>query len=111
MKKLSLNFQKYSGKKTYQRWPVVLAIIGLFFLLYAFLQGEHGLINYWRLTREKNHIQQEIARLKQEQEQLKKEIDLLLKNMHYIEKIAREKYNMGRNGEKVYVVQDEVDAP
>lgn len=111
MNKLSLNLQKYSGKKIYQRWPIYLAIIGLLFIFYAFFQGEDGLINYWKLTREKEHIQKEIARLKQEQEQLKQEIDLLLKNKHYIEKIAREKYKMGRNGEKVYVVLDEAETP
>ncbi len=111
MNKLSLDFQKYTGRKNHQRWPYYLAIIGLFFLLYAFLQGEHGLIHYWKLTREKNQIQKEITQLKKEQEQLKQEIDLLLKNKHYIEKVAREKYKMGRNGEKVYVVLEETTAP
>ncbi|MBN2088222.1 septum formation initiator family protein [candidate division KSB1 bacterium] len=111
MNKLPFNFQKYTGKKNYQRWPFYIALIGLLFLLYAFLQGEHGLIHYWKLTREKNQIQTEIAQLKKDQEQLKQEIDLLLKNKHYIEKVAREKYKMGRNGEKVYVILDETEAP
>lgn len=111
MNKLLLNLQKYTGKKNRRPWPVYLGIMGVLFLLYSFFQGEHGLINYWKLTREKNQILREITQLKKEQEQLKHEIELLLKNKQYIEKIAREKYKMGRNGEKVYVVLEETETP
>lgn len=45
---------------------------------------------------------QQIAQLKEEQARLQNEIEMLQNNYRYIEKIAREKYQMGKAGEKIY---------
>lgn len=77
-------------------------IAGILFLSYIFLLGNHGLIRYYQLQKRKEELIQQINFLKQEQARLQKEIDMLTNNYRYIEKIAREKYQMGKEGEKIY---------
>jgi len=78
----------------------------LILIYYIFFHGDHGFIQYWKLSSEKERIQQEILELQAEQKELKTKIELLKNNTHYIEKIAREQYKMGRKGDKIYVVLD-----
>lgn len=77
-------------------------IIGILLLSSIFLFGNHGLIRYFQLLRRKNELVRQIAELKEEQAGLQNEIDMLQNNYRYIEKIAREKYQMGKDGEKIY---------
>jgi len=67
-----------------------------------FLFGSHGLIRYLQLQNRRKELARQIAALKQEQLQLQTEIDMLQNNYRYIEKIAREQYQMGKDGEKIY---------
>lgn len=87
--------------------PILFAGIALIIIYFVFFQGEHGLIQYWKLVQERNELEQKIEQLKTEQEKLEQEIELLKNNDQYIEKIAREKYNMGRKGERVYIIRKE----
>jgi len=88
--------------------PVILAAIVAIILFFAFFLGDHGLIHYWKLMYERNEIREKIEQLKAEHKQLADEIELLQKSNQYIEKIARERYNMGREGERVFIVKDPV---
>ena len=60
------------------------------------------MIRYLQLQNRRKELTQQITALKKEQLRLQKEIDMLQNNYRYIEKIAREKYQMGKNGEKIY---------
>jgi len=77
-------------------------IAGILFLGYIFLLGNHGLIRFYQLQKRKQELIRQIAQLKEQQVKLQKEIEMLQNNYRYIEKIAREKYQMGKNGEKIY---------
>jgi cell division protein FtsL len=66
--------------------------------------SNHGLLKYYQLLRRSEHLVKQINQLKQDQNQLQQEIDLLSNNYRYIEKIAREKYQMGKKGEKIYIM-------
>jgi len=77
-------------------------VAGVLFLCYIFLLGNHGLIKYYQLQQRKQQLISQINQLKEEQQQLQKQIDMLQNNYRYIEKIAREKYQMGKPGEKIY---------
>ncbi len=98
-KKLNKKIQRGRGKK---RPGYFFLILGALLLSYIFLFGNHGLIRYFQLQYRKNELNRQITAMKEEQERLQKEIDMLQNNYHYIEKIAREKYQMGKNGEKIY---------
>lgn len=83
---------------------VLVFFISLLILYFFFIHGDYGLYHYWKLKKEKDELELKIKALKAEQAALKKEIDSLKHNKQYIEKMARERYKMGREGERVYYV-------
>lgn len=91
---------RQSGPKKKPRLLVLGIVIAL--LSSIFLFGNHGFIKYAQLQYRKNALLKQIDLLKAEKQRLEKEIDMLQNNYRYIEKIAREKYQMGKDGEKIY---------
>ena len=87
-----------------------LGLIGAFMFL-TFIFGDHGLLQLYKLKKEKTKIQNHIIDLREEKEELVLEIHRLENDLDYIEKIAREKYRMAKPGEKVFkVISDKEDA-
>lgn len=85
---------------------VILAcIVALVVIYILFVQGDYGLYQYWQLQKEKRSLEQKIDELKAERDLLDREIELLKSNKMYIEKVAREKYKMGRPDETVYYIE------
>ncbi len=96
-------------KKLKKRGPflnsgLLLVLSVLLFLLLAFLFADRGMVKYWQARDERDQLLREIRELKVRKKQLLLEKELLEKDMQYIEKVAREKYNMKKKGEKVYEV-------
>ena len=81
---------------------LILVTAGCIILLFF---SDRGLINLWKIKKEKLGIQQEINSLRQEIAELEKESEKLQFNEDYIEKIAREKLKMDRPGEKVFKIE------
>ena len=80
----------------------VLVTVGCIVLL---VFSDRGLINLWKIKKEKLGIQQEINSLRQEITELQKESEKLQFDEDYIERIAREKLKMARPGEKVFKIE------
>jgi len=93
---------KTSRNRLKRRPWYLFLIAGILLLSYIFLLGNYGLIRYYHLQKQKKQLISQIAELKEEQVKLQKEIEMLQNNYRYIEKIAREKYQMGKAGEKIY---------
>ncbi len=75
----------------------VVFIIGLLYLLF----NEQGLIKYLQLKSEINSLNEKIAKVDTLNKNLSQEIDSLRNKVPAkIEKVAREKYDMIRKGEK-----------
>ena len=91
--------RKLVNKKT--RY-IVIGVIAV--LMYFFIQGDQGFLKYVKLQREKKLLLIQIEELKRENEALVNEIDLLTHNYRYIEKSARERLHMGKEGEKLYLM-------
>ena len=92
---------------------LVRASIGLIGALMAltFIFGDHGILQLFKLKREKAKIQDHIIELREEKEELVLEKHRLENDLDYIEKLAREKYRMAKPGEKVFkVISDIGDA-
>ena len=84
-------------------------IIFLAGLLY-FIFNEHGLIKYMQLAGEIDSLHNEINTLEKENEALKDEIDSLKKEIPAkVEKLAREKYDMIKEGEQTIEVKEKTD--
>ena len=96
--------QKNLSKKTiFQNriivFPLILIIGGLFLF-----SNDLGIIRWYKLHHERNQIQAEINQLIKEEAELTNELDRLTNDKEYIKKIAREKFQMVRPGEKVFRV-------
>jgi cell division protein FtsL len=103
LKKKRKSYNKSPHKS--KRRPIhYLIILGAMFFVYVFFLSNHGLLKYYQLLRRREQLVKQINQLKQDQNQLQQEIDLLSNNYRYIEKIAREKYQMGKKGEKIYII-------
>lgn len=79
----------------------ILLVVAGFFLFYKF-----GLMKYYNLLGQKEELSRKIEEINSENERLKAEIDSLKTNDAKIEKVAREKYNMLRKGEKAFKVEE-----
>ena len=73
-------------------------------LLVVFVFGDHGLLQLYKLKRERTEIQNHIIKLRQNKEVLIAEKNRLENDLDYIEKLAREKYRMAKPGEQVFKV-------
>jgi len=75
---------------------IVIVVIGVIYTLF----NERGVIKYFGLKSQVDSMQVELDKVKLENERLKNEIDSLHKKIPgKMEQVAREKYNMKREGE------------
>jgi cell division protein FtsB len=77
--------------------------VGFILFLYAFFNN-NGILQRIRLEHAKKELQDKIENARQEQKQLLDQSKALDGDKEAIEKVAREKYGMIRQGEKVYRV-------
>jgi cell division protein FtsB len=103
MQKSKLSKNSTSLRRFFQWNPWhYLVIAGCVIVAFLFLRGNYGHIQYKQLQKQRRELVQQISDLKKQQGELAQEIDNLMNNYRYIEKIVREKYKMGKNGEKIY---------
>ena len=79
-------------------------IMGAVALIIIFFFGDHGLYQLYTLKKERNQIQENINRLREEKITLEGEKTKLQTDYKYIEELARVKYRMAKKGEKVFKV-------
>ncbi|NUM73529.1 septum formation initiator family protein [candidate division KSB1 bacterium] len=76
----------------------------LLYLAYTYFGGSSGLIKFWRLHQTRSTLEREITALQVRQDSLRQVIKLLEHDTTYIEKVARERYQMGKPGETIYSI-------
>ena len=82
---------------------IVIIILGLVYIFF----NERGLMKYYGLKSQVDSMQVEFEKIKLENEQLKNEVDSLQKKIPAkMEQVAREKYNMKREGETVIEIEE-----
>ncbi len=104
MKKKNNKSKNSNGKKILRLLALAGAVVIIYFL---FFNGPRSVVQYIRQTSYKKQLEKDIQSLEKEKRQLKKEAKRLKTDMDYIEKIAREKYNMKKKDEKVYKIVKE----
>ena len=85
----------------------IIAIVGIV-LLIIYFTGPRGTIRLWRVMNKKQDLEKEIRELETTKVELDSIKDRLENDPEYLEKIAREEYNMKKEGEKV--IQIETDS-
>lgn len=76
----------------------------LLYAAYSYLGGSSGLFQYVRLLQRRHQTEKAIVALQTRQDSLQHVIRALKDDTTYIEKVARERYYMGKPGEKIYTV-------
>jgi cell division protein FtsB len=105
-RKSSSRRQPYSIQKGRSKLRLMMwALFGvLIYVAYSYFGGSYGLIQLWRLQQRQAALDREVMRLQVQQDSLRREIQLLQTDTTYIEKLARERYKMGKAGEKIYTI-------
>ncbi len=79
-------------------------VAAAFVILLYVLFNSQGVIHRMKLERQKKEMELKIQQAEQEQKQLQDQSKALDGDKKAVEKVAREKYGMVREGEKVYRV-------
>ncbi len=92
------------GKRKYVLYLfIAIIVIGVLYFLF----NERGFVKYMGLMNRVDSIQVELETIKLENERLKNEIDSLQKKIPAkMEQVAREKYNMKREGETLIEIEE-----
>ena len=103
------NRRKKDKEKKLKRRRRFLFIIGtfsIFYILTSLLFGDLGLMRHIEMKRIAIRLETEIKRLKEENGKINKEVEALKYNPQLIEKIAREKLGLVKDGEIIYKYTD-----
>ena len=93
-------------KKSSQYYP----LLTLFFLSFIWLTfNKAGIIKWYTLKREYNHLMEEISILQNNENLLIDHIDRLSNDFEYIEFLAYSKFKMVKPGEKIFKIKDYKD--
>lgn len=90
-------------KEILKRTLIVLVIIGL--LAYITF-GSHGLLKIIELKKREMYLNEQYEELSERKEALKDSLELLKKDTFLLEKIAREKLGMIKEGDTVIILEE-----
>ncbi len=103
-------FQKVKERGTSKKQVVkrILLLLAFAFLAYRFFAGPYGFVQIHQLWKEKNNLEKESKALQAELIDMEIEKQRLTDDEFYLEKQARERLGMVKEGEKVYrVIQED----
>lgn len=89
--------------KKYTRLIAIGIVVIVFIIIY--LTGPRGTIRMFRVMQKKQDLENEIETLERKKVELDSIKNLLENDPAYLEKIAREEYNMKKEGEKVIKIE------
>ncbi|MBI5181411.1 MAG: septum formation initiator family protein [Nitrospirae bacterium] len=75
--------------------------VAIYFIL-SFLFSDLGFIRYIKMRATHNQLKEDISRLEDENRRFKKDAEALKSDPEYIEKLARERLGLVKEGETVY---------
>ena len=103
-------FQKVKERTASKTGTVkkVLLLLAFAFIAYRFFAGPYGFVQIHALWKEKNNLEEEAKALQAELIDMEIEKQRLTDDAFYLEKQARERLGMAKEGEKVYrVIQED----
>jgi cell division protein FtsB len=88
----------------YNKFFTLLGLIIISVVIYAIV-ADKGLLTRLKFQREKTKLEKQLIDEKKKQDTLRKEIDSLNNSDEKIERVAREKYGMTKEGEVIYKIE------
>ncbi len=107
MKKKTVSKRKRQHSTSISVRTLTLGFATLALIYFLFFAGSHNIVRYFRQKSQKDALRKDIDSLMVQKSRLKSEAERLRNDPDYIEKIAREKYNMKKKDEKVYKIVKE----
>ncbi len=99
------NINKNLSQKLKLSFWTFFGIIVLYYLSF----NDYGIVRHFRIKKELKQIQVQIEKLNNQQKDIKDTIGKLNTNYDYIEKIAREKFKLVKEGEELYIIKKSPD--
>jgi len=100
----STKFPLLLVKIIFSKYTIVIAV----FLAYLIFFDGHNLIRKYRMSREREQLQLELQRYREEIKKNREEINKLQTDSLYLEKVAREKYLMKKEDEDIFLFKEDV---
>jgi len=88
----------------YNKFFTLLALIIISMLIYAVV-ADKGVLTRFKFQNDKEKLEKQLIEEKKKQDTLKKEVDSLNNSDEKIERVAREKYGMTKEGEIIYKIE------
>jgi cell division protein FtsB len=88
----------------YNKFFTLLALVIISILIYAVL-ADKGLLTRLRFQNDKAKFEKQLIDERKKTDTLKKEVDSLNNSNEKIERVAREKYGMTKEGEVIYKIE------
>jgi cell division protein FtsB len=102
LKRNYVKTDKISRNARRKKMLIAAGILLALYFLASFILGEMGLVKYYRMKAQFLTLNKEIAKLKQDNAKLAKDVRSLRSDPAYLERIARDKLGLARQGEIVY---------
>ena len=80
---------------------LILVALGIYYLFF----NQYGFVHHFRLRKEIRRLNAQIEALEKQQAEIKQTIQKLTSDYSYIEKIARERYQLKKKGEEIYILK------
>lgn len=106
-KKNKTREQAEMEKKRRSRFFMMLSLLFVLYFVLSFIFGDMGLIGYHKMKKNYQRAEQELDRLNKENEKLRKEADALKTDPRYIERLARERLGLSKEGEIIYEYEED----
>ena len=107
MRKKRKRIYRSKAKSTVSKRVSLVILFILFFLIgFIFFTGNKSVFELYTLYKENQNLKYRKTYLIQENKELEEEIQKLLKDSRYIEKLARERYNLKKKNEMVICFRD-----
>ena len=97
----ALRINRQSLQKARFFTGVILVLLGIYYLFF----NQYGFVHHFRLKKELKRLNAQIETLQKQQAEIKKTIQRLTSDYSYIEKLARERYQLKKKGEEIYIVK------
>ena len=88
-----------------EKLVMIVLLLAAAVVIIAAVFGKHGLLTYMELNARYQTMQDEVARLKEDNQRLKTEIGALKSDPDAIERVAREELGMIKPGEVLYRIK------
>ncbi len=103
-RKKTLRSTQRSGKR--KRFLLLFFGFVSLMIAFVFLSGNRSMLKLYSLYKEKESLEVKKRALIKQNQEIKEEIKKLKNDEQYMEKVAREKYNMKKDGEEVYLIEE-----